>query len=288
MKKWLKRNTHSLAGKTVAISGATGGIGRELCAHLCELGASLLLLDRNEEKSQALRDTLKTRFPLVNIEGLRLDLEDMSTVKAVADTLSEAPPDYLILNAGAYSIPRHKCETGYDNVYQINFVSPYYLARRLLPLIEVRGGKVVAVGSIAHDYSHIDKTDIDFSSRAAASKVYGNAKRYLMYALLGLGSPSISVTHPGITLTGITAHYPKVIFAMIKYPMKVIFMKPRKASLCILAGIFEESGTSEWIGPRLFGVWGIPRKKRLLTASSDERREICGIADKIYSELVNK
>ena len=286
MKKWLKENTRSLVGKTVAISGATGGIGKELCAHICELGADLVLLDRNVAKSQALSDELKSRFPAAKIDRLRLDLEDMSTVKAVADALTETPPDCLILNAGAYSIPRHKCPTGYDNVYQINFVSPYYLARRLLPLIEARGGKVVAVGSIAHGYSHIDKSDVDFSSRTAASKVYGNAKRYLTYALLGLDSPAVSVTHPGITLTGITAHYPKLVFAIIKHPMKVIFMKPKKASLCILAGLFANVGASEWIGPRLFGIWGLPRKKRLCTADAEERQSICEISERIYREQI--
>ena len=34
---WLKKNTASLVGKTVAVSGATGGIGRELCFYLSEL-----------------------------------------------------------------------------------------------------------------------------------------------------------------------------------------------------------------------------------------------------------
>ena len=51
---WIQRNTNSLAHKTVAISGATGGLGRELCRHLASLGASLLLLDRNTPKSNAL------------------------------------------------------------------------------------------------------------------------------------------------------------------------------------------------------------------------------------------
>ena len=74
------------------------------------------------------------------------DMTDMAGVKAAAESLLEIGIDYLILNAGAYSIPRCVCDTGYDNVYQINFISPYYLARTLLPMIKARGGKVVAVG----------------------------------------------------------------------------------------------------------------------------------------------
>ncbi len=284
---WLKRNTDSLVGKTVAISGATGGIGRELCAHFASLGASLVLLDRNSEKSKALAQELMTKFHSLSISHIRVDMENMDTVKAAAQVLLEHPIDYLVLNAGAYSIPRHTCDTGYDNVFQINFLSPYYLARTLLPHLQKRGGRVVAVGSIAHNYSHIDPNDIDFSSRQRASLVYGNAKRYLMFSLMHLAENEheVAITHPGITFTNITAHYPKLIFAIIKHPMKVIFMSARRASLSILYGLFSDCKKNEWIGPRLFDVWGMPKRKQLHTCDAHEAEQIVRIAEEIYQNL---
>lgn len=236
---WLQENTDILVGRCVAISGATGGLGREICFYLSQLGAKIILLDRNAEKSAALEREIKSRKSDTDTERITLDLEHIENVKAVADTLCKNPPDILILNAGAYSIPRHKCDTGYDNVFQINFLSPYYLARRLLPFIEKKGGKIIAVGSIAHNYSKTDITDIDFKGRKKSSLVYGNAKRYLMFSLLGLKSNAITIAHPGITFTNITNHYPKLIFAIIKHPMKIIFMKPKKACLSVIYGIFK-------------------------------------------------
>ena len=53
-KKWLNDNTASLKGKTVAVTGATGGIGTELCRYLVYLGAELVLLNRSEEKTKEL------------------------------------------------------------------------------------------------------------------------------------------------------------------------------------------------------------------------------------------
>lgn len=287
-KKSLDDGSLSLKDKTVAISGATGGLGRELCRRLCMLGAELILLDRNRGRSEALISELSAEFAETVAEHITLDLEDIERVKAVADMLVERGIDYLILNAGAYSIPRHKCSTGFDNVYQINFVSPYYLARRLLPTISKRGGRLVAVGSIAHNYSNTDPDDVDFSTRKAASKVYGNAKRYLMFSLMGLEEKSLTVTHPGITVTNITAHYPKLLYAIIKYPMKLIFTPPRRACLSILMGLFESCEKNEWIGPRLFDIWGAPKKKRLRTCSDVEAAEICRTAEAIYGELCQK
>lgn len=284
--QWIIKNTADLSGKTVAISGATGGLGRELCFHLCSLGASLCLLDRSEQKSIVLENELKKQYSDTQISRILLDLEDIDSVKSAADTLCAAPPDYLILNAGAYSIPRHKCSTGFDNVYQINFVSPYYLACRLLPHIKSKGGKIVAVGSIAHNNSVFDPNDVDFSSRTKASLCYGNAKRQLMYALWGLDeNNTVCIAHPGITFTNITAHYPPLIFALIKYPMKIIFMKPVRASLSIISGLFCYCDKNEWIGPRLFNIWGLPKKRMLLTASKWETKEIFALAKKIYKSL---
>ena len=283
IKAWLKRNTSSLVGKTVAVSGATGGIGQALCRHLCALGASLILLDRNQEKSRALGAALTEGFPALKIECIRVDLCDMDTVVAAADALEKMPVDYLILNAGAYAVPRFTTHGGYDNVFQINFLAPYYLAKRLLPTLRARGGSVVAVGSIAHNYSKTDEGDLDFRTRTRASLVYGNAKRYLMYALSREArGGGVAIVHPGITQTNITAHYPKPIWLLIKHPMRVIFMSPKKAALSVLAGLFTPCGEGEWIGPRLFDVWGVPKKKRLLTADEAERAYIEKTAQALY------
>lgn len=259
---------------------------------LLQRGAALVLLDRNAEKSAKLHQQLTDEFPNARIMHITVDLERIEQVRSAVEELKKMPVSVFIHNAGAYSIPRHKCSTGFDNVFQINFVSPYYMIRELLPHLKQQpNAKVIAVGSIAHNYSHIDTDDIDFSSRKAASKVYGNAKRYLMFSLYELfakeSGVSLSIVHPGITLTNITAHYPKLIFALIKYPMKVIFMSPRRAALSLIQGVWDACGYREWIGPRFFNIWGLPKKSRLNTCSEEESRRIGQIAEDIYRRLVS-
>lgn len=285
---WLSENTYRLDGKTVALTGATGGLGGALCRYLLSLGASLYLLDRNRQKSDALREALLGEYPAADIGQITLDLADMASVRRACETLEKLPLDVLIHNAGAYSIPRYLCDTGYDNVFQINFISPYYMTRRLLPCLRQRGGRVVAVGSIAHAYSKSDADDVDFSTRKRASLVYGNAKRYLMLCLHELflreERASLAVVHPGISFTGITAHYPPWLFAIIKYPMKIIFMHPRKAALCLLKGVFQDTPYGTWLGPRLFSVWGRPTPCRLRACSTPESSELFARAEEIYEK----
>lgn len=288
-KKWLSKNTESLTGKTVAITGSTGGLGKELSRYLAYLGASLILVDRNPERSAAHKNELLQEFPSTEIKLITADLSDFDSVKRAAELLTAERVDFLIHNAGAYSIPRKVCSTGYDNVYQINFVSPYYLTRTLMQSIKERGGKIIIVGSIAHNYSKTDKCDIDFKTRKKASRVYGNAKRFVMFSSYSLLSeedcPEISVCHPGITFTNITSHYPKLIFALIKHPMKIIFMRRDKAALSILKGVFDSTGKNEWIGPRIFNVWGLPAKKKLKTVTDSESEFIYKTSEAVYENL---
>ena len=276
--KWLDKNTAGLVGKTVAISGSTGGLGKHICRYLASLGAALILLDRNRAKSEANKLALEEEFPGVSVNLISLDLVDVFSVAAATERLKEIAPDFLIHNAGAYSIPRCISNSGYDNVFTINFASPYYMVRELLPVLGEKGGRIVVVGSIAHNYSKTNKDDIDFSEVKKASKVYGNAKRFLMFSLYELfereRGASLSVTHPGITFTNITSHYPKFIFAVIKYPMKVIFMNAEKAALCTVKGLFDPTEYHTWHGPRLFNIWGLPSKKKLHTCCPCESEKI--------------
>ena len=286
---WINNNCASLKGKKVAISGSTGGLGQELCLHLASLSADLILMDRNEPKVNELMLRLQKNFPKVNIYTIRLDLTDMGLVKSATEELKTLSPDIVIFNAGAYSIPRYTCDTGLDNVFQINFASGYYIAKKLLPTLQKNKGRIVAVGSIAHNYSKFDPNDIDFSLRKKASLVYGNAKRFLMFSLFELfkeeKDASLSIVHPGITFTNITAHYPKIIFMLIKNPMKIIFMRPKKAALSILKGVFQNTEYFSWIGPKFFNVWGYPKKSKLKTCDTHESKLIFQNAEEIYNNL---
>ncbi len=273
-------------GKTVAITGSTGGLGRELVFQLAAVRAALILLDRNQEKAAALERELLSLCPTLRIRRIAVDMADFSSVRAATEALIALSPDAFIANAGAYKIPRHITDIGYDNVFQINFISPYYMIRRLreaLPDI-----RAVAVGSIAHTYSKIDEGDTDFRTRKSAGKVYGNAKRYLMLALHMLYRETggyLAVVHPGITPTGITAHYPKLLYAIIKYPMRLIFMKPKRAARSLLIGLLSETPEGMWWGPRLFGIWGGPRLSCIKAYQTPDADKASRAAEEIYRSL---
>ncbi|MBO5045591.1 MAG: SDR family NAD(P)-dependent oxidoreductase [Clostridia bacterium] len=269
--KWLEKYGREICGKTVAVSGTTGGLGGELCRALAQLGANLILMDRNAERSKQVQEGLASQFPNISVERIPLNLSSLQSVKSAAAELSKRPVDVLVHNAGAYHLPRKKGDSGYDQVYQINFLAPYYFTRALLPRLKERGGRVVLVSSIAHRMAKIKQDDCDYSRCKRDMKVYGNAKRWCLTAHAKLldGSVSLSVVHPGIAATNITSGYPKWVQRLVHYPMKWLFLSPKKACLNVVRGVAEETGAHTWVGPRVFGIWGMPKKKRLSTCRKE-------------------
>ncbi len=294
IKKWIEKNCNDLTGKRVVIAGVTGGIGIQIATILSDLNANLVFLGRNKTKLENLKNKLLLLHSNIQIDIIDIDLSDFESVNMCITELNKYDKiDVLIHNAGIYNVPITQTNFGYNNVFSVNFLAPYYLTKQLLPILEKSSDpKVVVVGSIAHNYSHIDNNDIDFSTYKKASKIYGNSKRHLMFSMYELFKEEkrikLSIVHPGITSTNMTNHYPKLIYAIIKYPMKVLFMKPKKASLSIVKGVFDSTNYHYWIGPKLSNIWGYPKKRRLRTCSEDESRKIFITAEKIYLSLLGR
>lgn len=274
---------------TIAIVGATGGLGQEICKKLVTEN-DLILIGRNPKKMQELKDNLLQVSPHAKIDFVSADLCDIDSVKNACEILEKMDFNCLILNAGIYNVPRLISSCGFDNVFQVNFVSQYYMAKALLPHLETqKDSRIVAVGSIAYNYSKFDENDIDFKSRKKCNLVYGNSKRFLMFSLYNLFENNyktkLSIVHPGVTLTNITNHYPKWINWFVKIGIKLVFPSPQNACKSIIEGTKNECNYWEWIGPRFCNIWGKPKKKKLWKIKGDEDKKMFKIAEEIYLKI---
>ena len=290
IKKWLEKNCDDLSGRRVVITGATGGLGREICSILAKLGANITLACRNKALAEELKGSLIAEYSDTKVDFVSLDLSSLDSVKKCIASLKEYDGiDILINNAGVYNVPLKALDSGFNNIFQINFLYTYYLTKELLPELEKKKDSVcITLSSVAHNYSKLDENDIDFGTRKKPSKIYGNSKRFLMFSLYGLfeNSPvKLAIVHPGVTLTNMTNHYPKAINWLVKIGIKLLFPSPRKAVLSVFAGINTETKKHYWIGPSILGVWGYPKLSRLKTCSESEANKIYEIAESLYNKI---
>ncbi len=288
IEKWIKLNTADLTNKTIAITGSTGGITKHLVHVLARLHANFIFINRNKAKTEQQIKELSCAYPNIKITFIQCDLANFEQVKNTVEILQKHTIDILYFAAGVYNVKRFKTNLNYDNVFQTNFVSHYYIAKKLLNNIKAVNGKIVAISSIAHNYSTIDVNDIDFTNQNKHSKVYGNAKRFLTFALHELAKKediNLSIVHPGLTLTDMTNHYPKYINWLVKIFIGAFCPSPQQASLPLIKGVFDNTSYHEWIGPPILNVYGKPRKIKLTTCSQQESQTIFEIAENIFNEI---
>ena len=145
-----------LRGKTIALTGASRGIGRALAPGLLIQGVRLILIARDAARLQALVDELRNECPGSVVEGVVCDLSRPDhRAQAAQEVAAHAPIlDGLIHNAAID--PRQPFESTtldfFRNVMATNVEPALELTRDLLPNIKrSKAGRVVLIGSITFD-----------------------------------------------------------------------------------------------------------------------------------------
>lgn len=140
-----------LKGKVAVITGSATGIGNEVARLFAEHGASLLLIDRNQQANQATAADLEKAG--IRVKAVGLDLRDRSGIDAAVAQASDlfGSLDILVNNAGIY--PRktflETSEQEWDEMQAINLKSMFHMTQAVLPkMIARRSGKIVNISSV--------------------------------------------------------------------------------------------------------------------------------------------
>lgn len=152
-----------MKGKVVLITGASSGIGKASAMGLARMGASLVLICRNEEKGEAARGEIVKATGNFSIELLLADLLKQKEVRRVAAEFKTNHPrlDVLINNAGASFVGYAETEDGIERTMAINYFTPFLLTNLLLDTL--KGGissRVVNVTSSEHNAGNLDLDNI--------------------------------------------------------------------------------------------------------------------------------
>ena len=270
-----------MKNKVVAITGSTGGILTQVCLGLVKDNYDLILINRNLAKSEEQRNKLLEINPNVNIDILIADMIDIDSVKKVTNELLTRDFDYLILAAAIYNQKVVPTSTGYNNIFTVNFISPYYMAREVLE--HKPNVKIITICSVAYKYAPINLDDIDKTSEKRNTHIYGNSKRFLMCSLMNYHN--VIRAHPGVTETKLTSHYPKFINWLIVIGIKLLFPSNKKAARNILYGIDHQTNYLEWIGPSFIDLYGKPKIKKLKKLQQEEIDQIITISEEIYKKI---
>jgi NAD(P)-dependent dehydrogenase (short-subunit alcohol dehydrogenase family) len=213
------RPLRGLAGRTVVVTGGTGGLGYWATEQLAAAGASVVIAARTPEKGAAALASLARCVPGSDARFVRLDLADLASVAEAAEELAGLSRiDALIANAGVLSSKgRQQTADGFEMMVGTNLLGHFALIGRLLPALAAqdRPARIVHLGSISHEFFRLDLDDLQATSgRFREFRTYGRSKLAVMtYGFeldrrLRLAGSSVSsiVAHPGFAVDELSPH----------------------------------------------------------------------------------
>ncbi|XP_071581420.1 retinol dehydrogenase 12-like [Temnothorax nylanderi] len=219
-----------LDGKTVVITGASSGIGKETARDLYARGARVILACRNMEKTNKAVEDIKNNPPSRmtkdeyknNVGELAIYFLDLRSFKSVRDCAknlltNEAAIHVLINNAGVIMSQYEKTEDGNETTLQVNYLGHFLLTLLLLPKMQSSSAscRIVNVSSIAHIFVDIEFDDINLERSYAPFRSYAQSKlanilftKELARRLKEANVHGINVysLHPGMIPTEISRH----------------------------------------------------------------------------------
>lgn len=168
-----------LKGKIVVFTGGTDGMGRVAVDKLAQMGANLIILGRNKQK------TIKVVEELNNLVGsncARYVLCDLASQKSIRNAAKEiltlCPKINLLINcAGANVGTRNINEDGFEMNWAINHLGPFLLTNLLLDRIKSSSpSRIVFLSSATEKRAHMHLNDLQLTKNWSVFKSYAQAK----------------------------------------------------------------------------------------------------------------
>jgi retinol dehydrogenase 14 len=241
-----------MAGRTVLVTGGTGGIGLATAVGLAAMGARAAVTGRNRERAEAAARQVRSAGG-GDVDVFVADLSSMAEVRRLAEEVLArlSVVDVLVNNVGGYWRSRHVTADGLERTFALNHVAPFLLTALLLDrLKESPSARVVTVSSNMHAFGKMDFDDLQGERSYSGGRAYNQSKlanllfTYELARRLDGTSVTATALHPGVVSTSFGAEDPARLQHLLLPVMRRFMKSPaRGAVTSIHAASAPEIGT---------------------------------------------
>ncbi len=199
-------------GKLVVITGATSGIGYYTARKYASMGADLICVNRNPEKSEALKKEIVGEFG-IKCEYIIADLSKLDEIHRAGKELTQLNTeiDVLIHNAGIYLTKKETTADGLEKVFVIQYLASFIINYLLMDKLKSQQrARIIMVNSEGHRFAAwgLRLDDLNWEKRRYTGlKSYGSAKLAQLLSMIVFNEHfqntgvSINAMHPGAVKT---------------------------------------------------------------------------------------
>jgi NAD(P)-dependent dehydrogenase (short-subunit alcohol dehydrogenase family) len=283
---WTSAEVPDQTGRVAVITGANGGLGREIATVLAGRGAHVVLACRDLDNAAATERFVAGRAPNPSLHSVRLDLADPASIREAAAEITGRVSriDLLINNAGVLWPPFQVTDQGLELQFATNHVGHFHLSALLAPtVLGTAGSRFVIVGSLGHWLVRdLDLDDLGFARGYRPLEAYGRSKLAnllfcyaLQRRLSTAGSQSLAVAaHPGGARTELIKGGVRGSRGSIRRRLWRLVTQPQNAAMGALpilrAATDPHVGGAEYFGPDgLLETRGHPKRARCSAKARD-------------------
>ncbi|CAG5004405.1 unnamed protein product [Parnassius apollo] len=204
-------------GKTVIITGANNGIGKEATWEFAKRGAKVFMACRDMTKCEAVRRDIVLETGNKYVYCRPCDLASTASVRAFVERFKSEEPrlDILVNNAGVMETPVGVTKDGFETQLGVNHMGHFLLTNLLLDTLkESAPSRVVVVTCDAYRRGDIHTEDLNLSTQYDPKAAYCQSKLANLLFARELGrrmlesGVAVAAVDPGFTDTDLTRHLP--------------------------------------------------------------------------------
>ena len=225
-------HSRRMAGRTVLVTGGSGGIGKATALGLATLGAHIAITGRDRVRTEdAAREIRAAGGGQVDV--FVADLSCQAEVRRLADEVLQrlSRIDVLVNNVGGYWNTRHVTTDGLERTFALNHLAPFLLTNLLLDRLKQSApSRVITVASHAQAMGRIDFDDLQGERSYSGARAYNQSKlatvlfTYELARRLRATSVTANALHPGVVRTSFGAEDPALVQRLF-IPFLLHFMK---------------------------------------------------------------
>jgi len=222
-----------MAGKSVLVTGGTGGIGKATATGLAALGARVGITGRDQVRAEAAAAGIRATPGSPAVDVFAADMSVQAGVRRLAAQVLDTYPrlDVLVNNVGGFWAHRHVTGDGLEYTFALNHLAPFLLTSLLLDRLTASApARIVTVSSGAHARGRVDFDDLQGERNYSGQRAYSQSKlanvmfTYELARRLEGTGVTATVLHPGVVRTSFGAE-DQAAYLAVMIRVARLFMK---------------------------------------------------------------